>query len=159
MMSDDVMPTGTVPDIDIKGIMGLIPHRYPFLLVDRLTSVVPGQSAVGIKNVTMNEPFFAGHFPDHPIMPGVLIVEALAQTAGALVIYSRGRKSRNEVVYFTSISSARFRRPVVPGNVLHMAVDKVHNRGNTWKFSGQARVESDLVAETVFSAMIIEAES
>ncbi len=151
-------PNPPLLEIDINGIMGLIPHRYPFLLVDRLTAIVPGQSAVGIKNITMNEFFFPGHFPNHPVMPGVLIVEALAQTAGVLVMYSRGEKAYNELVYFTSIENARFRRTVVPGNVLQLKVNKERNRGPIWKFSGQAMVGSELAAEAVFSAMIVEKE-
>ena len=161
IMTQDLNPQGLnadLPEIDIEGVMQLIPHRYPFLLVDRVTSVVPGQSAIGIKNITMNEFFFPGHFPGHPVMPGVLIVEALAQTAGVLVMYSRGEKAHNELVYFTSIDNARFRRTVVPGDVLHLKVTKERNRGPIWKFSGHAMVGSELAAEAVFSAMIVEKE-
>ncbi len=151
-------PDTQLPEIDIEGIMRLIPHRYPFLLVDRLTAIIPGESAVGIKNITMNEFFFPGHFPGHPVMPGVLIVEALAQTAGVLVMHSRGEDAHNEVVYFTSIENARFRRTVVPGDVLHLKVTKERHRGSIWKFSGHAMVGSELAAEAVFSAMIVKKE-
>lgn len=110
--------------VDIKEIQNLIPHRYPMLLVDRLENIVEGESATGIKNVTMNEWFFQGHFPDNPVMPGVLIVEAMAQTAGALVMYSTKKEASDKLVYFMSISEAKFRKPVLPGDTLHIHVKK-----------------------------------
>jgi len=140
--------------LEIEDIKRLIPHRYPFLMIDRLTKIVPGESAVGIKNVTINEPFFSGHFPDQPIMPGVLIVEALAQTAGALVAHSIGAQDQGKVVYFMSIENARFRKPVVPGDTIHLVVEKKQARGPVWKFDGTAKVGNAVVAESTFTAMI-----
>ncbi len=145
-----------VSEIDVEGLMRLIPHRYPFLLIDRLTNIVPGESATGIKNVTINEPFFQGHFPGHPVMPGVLIIESMAQTAGALVMHTIGLGSEGRVVYFMSIDSARFRKPVVPGDTLTINAVKQRSRGNIWKFSAKALVGETLVAESVFSAMIVD---
>jgi 3-hydroxyacyl-[acyl-carrier-protein] dehydratase len=124
------------------------------LLLDRLTDIVPFESAVGIKNVTANEWFFQGHFPDNPIMPGVLIIEALAQAAGTLVSLSLGKSSEKTEVFFMSIDHARFRRPVVPGDTLHLHVKKDQSRGNVWKFSGTAKVNDAIVAEAIFTAMI-----
>jgi 3-hydroxyacyl-[acyl-carrier-protein] dehydratase len=142
--------------INIQEIERLIPHRYPFLLVDRVEEVVLAESAVGIKNVTANEWFFQGHFPGNPIMPGVLIVEAMAQTAGILVMKSTARASSNKMVYFMSIEEARFRKPVVPGDTLHIHVKKQKERDPIWKFSGQALVNGTVVSEAVFSAMIVD---
>ena len=141
--------------IEIGEIMEMIPHRYPFLLVDKVTDVIPDASAIGIKNVTMNEPFFQGHFPDHPIMPGVLIVEAMAQTSAILVIEATGKKASG-VVYFMTIEQARFRRPVGPGDRLELHVEKQRSRGNVWKFRGEAKVDGRLMAEATYSAMIVE---
>jgi 3-hydroxyacyl-[acyl-carrier-protein] dehydratase len=141
---------------DINEIMGLIPHRYPFLLIDRLEDIQPRISAVGIKNVTYNEPFFQGHFPGHPVMPGVLIIEALAQTAAGLVMYTLGGR-KNEVVYFMSIDNARFRVPVVPGDTLRLVAKVSRNRGAVWRFLGEAFVGDRLVAEAEYSAMIVNA--
>lgn len=142
--------------IDIKGIMQRIPHRYPFLMIDRVIDVVPSESCTGIKNVSVNEPFFQGHFPGHPIMPGVLIVEAMAQTAATLVVDSMtGIDSSTHVVYFMSVEDARFRRPVLPGDQLHIKVKKEHRRGNVWKFKGEAFVDGVLVAEASYTAMLV----
>ncbi|MEJ0062991.1 MAG: 3-hydroxyacyl-ACP dehydratase FabZ [Alphaproteobacteria bacterium] len=142
--------------IDINGIMARIPHRYPMLLIDRVIDIVPGESATGIKNVTANEPFFQGHFPQRPIMPGVLIVEAMAQTAGIVVVdYLRDGHSSNDLVYFMTIETARFRRPVVPGDTLHLRVKKLRERGNVWRFRGEAYVEGLLYAEAVYTAMLV----
>ncbi len=141
---------------DINAIMGLIPHRYPFLLIDRIEDIRPRVSAVGIKNVTYNEPFFQGHFPGHPVMPGVLIIEALAQTAAGLVMYTLGGR-KNEVVYFMAIDNARFRVPVVPGDTLRLSAKVSRNRGAVWRFIGEAFVKDRLVAEAEFSAMIVNA--
>lgn len=134
-------------------IIQLIPHRYPFLMVDRVEKVIVGEEAVGLKNVTINEPFFQGHFPNYPIMPGVLIIEALAQTAGILVSYSMSLKTQTHV-YFMSVEEAKFRRPVVPGDALELKVRKIHNRKTIWKFKGEAYVKGVLHAETICTAMV-----
>jgi 3-hydroxyacyl-[acyl-carrier-protein] dehydratase len=141
--------------LDIKQIMNMIPHRYPFLMIDKVVDIVRDVSAVGIKNVTINEDYFAGHFPGHPIMPGVLIIEAMAQTAAVLVIDSAGPRP-GSLVYFMSVDEARFRRPVGPGDSLHLHVEKMHSRGKVWKFKGKARVGGELMADAVFTAMIVE---
>ena len=142
--------------IDIEGIIKMIPHRYPFLLIDRVQDVVPETSATGVKNVTINEPFFPGHFPDKPIMPGVLIIESMAQTAAVLVVSGLGEETEGKLVYFMSVESARFRKPVTPGDQLEIKVVKKQTRGNVWKFDGQAYVENTLVAESEFTAMIVD---
>jgi 3-hydroxyacyl-[acyl-carrier-protein] dehydratase len=154
-MNDD-RPEAASREIDIMRVMQLLPHRYPFLMVDRIIDVVPGTSATGIKNVTFNEPHFQGHFPQKPIMPGVLIIEAMAQTAGALVVETLGDDAMGKLVYFMVIDSARFRKPVVPGDVLHIHVHTRRRRGNVWKFSGEAKVGDVLVAEATYSAMIMD---
>ena len=143
-------------DILINEIQELIPHRYPMLLVDRIVNVKLGESATGIKCVTMNEHFFQGHFPDSPIMPGVLIVEALAQTAGALVMKTLGDEARNKLIYFMSIEEAKFRRPVVPGDQLALEVSMLHRRKTVWKFKGQAKVDGQVASEAVYTAMIVD---
>lgn len=142
--------------LDVRGIMKMIPHRYPFLLVDRLLSFAPGQGAVGLKNVTINENFFNGHFPEFPVMPGVLIVEAMAQTAALFVVKMLGDAASGKLVYFMTIDNARFRKPVVPGDSLHIHITKLKNRQNVWKFQGEAKVDGHLCAEAVFSAMIVD---
>jgi len=141
---------------DIARVMQLLPHRYPMLMIDRIVDMKGNESAIGIKNVTNNEPFFQGHFPGHPVMPGVLIVEAMAQTAGALVLNSLGGSAEGKIVYFMTIDRARFRKPVVPGDVLKVHVTKLQNRGPVWKFRGEAKVEGALVAEADYSAMIVD---
>ena len=140
--------------VDIKRILQMIPHRYPMLMVDRVIDMQLDQSAVGIKNVTINEPFFLGHFPSEPVMPGVLIVEAMAQTACVLVVSTFGAAAEGKLVYFMSIDGVRFRRPVVPGDRLELHVRKVQSRASVWKFSGKAIVEGKLAAEATFAAMI-----
>jgi 3-hydroxyacyl-[acyl-carrier-protein] dehydratase len=142
--------------IEIERIMKMIPHRYPFLMIDRVVAIVPDATAVGIKNVSINEPFFQGHFPQRPVMPGVLIIEAMAQTAAVLVVHTLGSASEGKLVYFMSIDSARFRRPVVPGDQLRIHVSKQRARGNVWKFSGEAKVDGALVAEATYAAMIMD---
>lgn len=150
----------TTPDaavnIDIMRIMEMIPHRYPFLLVDRIVEFVHGERAVGLKNVSMNEPHFQGHFPGKPVMPGVLIVEAMAQTAGIMVVNTLGKESEGKLVYFMTIDEARFRKPVVPGDALYIHVTKIQNRRNVWKFKGEAMVGDTLCAEATFGAMIMD---
>jgi 3-hydroxyacyl-[acyl-carrier-protein] dehydratase len=136
--------------------MAMLPHRYPLLLIDRLIDVRHGVSAIGIKNVTMNEQFFQGHFPGHPVMPGVLIVEAMAQTAAALVINTIGVSKSIPLVYFMSIDSAKFRKPVIPGDQLRIHVTRDRKRGNVWRFNGVARVDGVTVAEALFTAMIMD---
>ncbi|HIJ64247.1 MAG TPA: 3-hydroxyacyl-ACP dehydratase FabZ, partial [Rhodospirillaceae bacterium] len=133
--------------LDINQVMQMIPHRYPFLMVDRVIDVVPDVSATGIKNVTASEPHFQGHFPQRPIMPGVLIIESMAQTAAVLVVRTLGPKAEGKLVYFMSVENARFRKPVMPGDRLHVHVFKERSRGNVWKFRGEARVDGILMAE------------
>lgn len=142
--------------IDIQRIMAMIPHRYPFLMIDRVENVVAGESAVGIKNVTVNEPQFPGHFPQQPVMPGVLIIEAMAQTAAVLVVHTMGPHAEGKLVYFMSIDEARFRKPVGPGDQVHIHVMKERSRGNVWKFRGEAKVNGVLHAEATYSAMIVD---
>lgn len=142
--------------IDIERIMQMIPHRYPFLMIDRVVEVVPDITAVGIKNVSINEPYFQGHFPQRPVMPGVLIIEAMAQTSAVLVVHTLGTAAEGKLVYFMSIDSARFRRPVMPGDQLRIHVTKERSRANVWKFSGKAKVNGTLVAEATYAAMIMD---
>jgi 3-hydroxyacyl-[acyl-carrier-protein] dehydratase len=141
--------------MNINEIMQYLPHRYPFLLVDRIIDLQPGKSITGIKNVTFNEPFFQGHFPGQPIMPGVLIIEAMAQVAG-IAAFSSGMEGK--AVYFMSIEKAKFRRPVVPGDQLRLEIKVLQQRGNVWKFSGAATVEGKLAAEADFTAMVTNKE-
>jgi len=140
--------------IGIEEIKKLIPHREPFLLIEGLENISPHESATGIKDVSLSEYYFQGHFPEKAIMPGVLIIEAMAQTAGALVMYSLGKARDNNLVYFMSIESARFRKPVFPGNRMLLPVSVKHTRKETWKFKGEAFVNNELVAESIFTAMI-----
>jgi 3-hydroxyacyl-[acyl-carrier-protein] dehydratase len=146
-------------DLDIAQIMHAIPHRYPMLMIDRMTEVVLDKSAIGIKNVSVNEHFFQGHFPAHPVMPGVLIIESMAQTAAVLVVETLGPDAAGKLVYFMTIESAKFRRPVVPGDQLRLAVVKERSRGNVWKFHGIGTVDGISVAEATFSAMIMDRQA
>lgn len=143
-------------DISFDRILELIPHRYPILMIDKMVDVIADERATGIKNVTANENFFQGHFPQRKVMPGVLIVEAMAQTAAALVVHTLGAASEGSLVYFMSIDSARFRRPVVPGDTLNILVEKQRSRANVWKFMGKAFVDEILVADAKFAAMILD---
>ncbi|WP_454849340.1 3-hydroxyacyl-ACP dehydratase FabZ [Rhizobium binxianense] len=143
----------TLSSADIIEIMKLLPHRYPFLMVDRIVDIDGDDSAVGIKNVTVNEPHFAGHFPDAPIMPGVLLIEGMAQTAGAICAKKEGQTGN--LVYFMTIENARFRKPVVPGDRVEFHVRKQKQRGNIWKFHCDAKVDGTLVAEADIGAMIV----
>ena len=148
----------TVTDMDTNRLIEVIPHRYPFLMIDRLVDIITNVSATGIKNVTVNEPYFQGHFPGQPVMPGVLIIEAMAQTSAALVVHSLGAHAEGKIVYFMSIESARFRKPVVPGDRLHVHVTKQRTRGSVWKFTAEAKVDDVVVAEATYSAMILDKE-
>ena len=139
-------------------IIKLIPHRYPFLLIDKLTDIIINKSITGIKAVTYNEPFFPGHFPEHPVMPGVLILEAMAQTAACLVSYEKKSFSLNNLVFFTGIEKAKFRKPVTPGNELFLKINFISSKRTFYKFKGEAFVKNKLVASSEFSAMLVNEE-
>lgn len=143
-----------LPTADIAKIMAMIPHRYPFLLIDKMVDIDVETGAVGIKNVTANDQFFQGHFPDHPVMPGVLVIEAMAQTAASFVVFKLGDDAKEKLVYFMTIDKARFRVPVVPGDQLELHVKVAKNRGTIWKFKGEAIVDGKVVADAEFGAMI-----
>jgi len=155
-MTEGRKTQSTVEGIDILRIMKLIPHRYPFLMIDRVIDVVPDERATGIKNVTINESFFQGHFPRQPVMPGVLIIESMAQTAAVLVVETLEGAADGKLVYFMTVENGRFRKPVVPGDVIHIHVTKERRRGNVWKFFGEAKVNGARMAEARFSAMIMD---
>lgn len=146
-----------IDELRIDQILRLLPHRYPFLLVDRVKDIIPGESGIGIKNVTMNEGFFQGHFPENPVMPGVLQIEAMAQTAG-LVVLSMFPKEEQEgcSVFFMTVDNVKFRKPVLPGDVLEMKVVKEQVVRNVFKFKGETYVDGKLVSQCVFSAMILK---
>ncbi len=148
--------TTTQPIIDVHEIMAMIPHRYPILLVDRILDYKVGEWAIGLKNVTYNEPHFQGHFPTQAGMAGVLIVEAMAQTSAVLVVKTLGEEARGKLVYFMSIDEARFRKPVVAGDSVHIHVKVIQSRRNVWKFEGQAKVNGAVCAEAIFCAMIMD---
>ncbi len=149
--------TEIVP-LDYTAIEKLLPHRAPFLLIDRLESIVLGESATGIKAVSGNEPYFVGHFPGHPIMPGVLIVEAMAQAAGALVMLSKDHSEHGKLVFLASVDKTRFKRPVTPGTLLELQVKKVASKGTLWKFSGTAVSNGTVMAQAEFSAMVVDGD-
>lgn len=153
-MDEAAPPSAVIGSYNIAQIMRAIPHRYPFLLIDRVVDLVIGESAVGVKNVSINENFFQGHFPSEPVMPGVLLIESMAQTAAVLVVATLGPDAEGKLVYFMSIEGAKFRRPVVPGDQVMVHVTKVQRRMNVWKFTGQARVDGQVVAEATYAAMI-----
>jgi 3-hydroxyacyl-[acyl-carrier-protein] dehydratase len=152
----ETQPRVELDSVDIQRVMEMIPHRYPMLMVDRVVDIVADVSAVGIKNVSINEPYFAGHFPSRPVMPGVMIVESMAQTSAVLVVHTLGPEAEGKLVYFMSIENARFRKPIVPGDTMRVKVDKDRQRGAVWKFVSEVRVDGALVAEANFSAMILD---
>ncbi|MFN3132556.1 3-hydroxyacyl-ACP dehydratase FabZ [Roseibium sp.] len=147
----------TLATADIMKVMKLLPHRYPFLLIDRIIEMDGDNSCIGIKNVTINEPQFQGHFPERPIFPGVLLIEAMAQTAGALCVHARGADAPPQLVYFMTIDRAKFRKPVEPGDQVHFHVKKIKQRANIWKFDAVAKVDGAKVAEAEVSAMLVDA--
>jgi 3-hydroxyacyl-[acyl-carrier-protein] dehydratase len=149
-MNDQSLP---VTEADLTLIQRIIPHRYPFLLVDKVRDIVVGKSCVGIKNVTFNEPQFQGHFPGMPIFPGVMIVEAMAQTSGILVGVTMDLADKGAKVFFMGVESAKFRRKVVPGDVMELHVTALRGGGKVWKFEGKAMVDGQLAAEAIFTAM------
>jgi 3-hydroxyacyl-[acyl-carrier-protein] dehydratase len=155
-MIDPACTAEQTVQIDVRRIMEMIPHRHPFLMIDRVVDAVANERATGIKNLSINESFFQGHFPARPVMPGVLIIEAMAQTAAVLVVHTLGPESEGKLVYFMSVDNARFRRPVFPGDQLEVHVVKQRHRGNVWKFEGRAKVGENLMAEAVFAAMILD---
>lgn len=152
--ADEHAPT-TLGAADILAILTYLPHRYPFLLVDKIIDINGDESGVGIKNVTFNEPHFQGHFPGAPVMPGVLLVEGMAQTAGAMCVASGGTKGPPQVVYFMTIDKAKFRKPVTPGDVVEYHMTRIKKRANMWWFHGEAKVDGKIVAEADVSAMIV----
>jgi 3-hydroxyacyl-[acyl-carrier-protein] dehydratase len=154
-MSDAPAPS-SLKTIDIGRILELLPHRYPFLLIDKMTAMNGEESGTAIKNVTMNEPFFQGHFPGKPVFPGVLLIEAMAQAAGALVLEHIGDEHAGKLVFFMSIDKARFRKPVVPGDQVHFHVKLTNKRAPVWKYWAEAHVDGKKVAEAEIGAMLMD---
>lgn len=153
---NEAAPPATYDSYDIQKVMQAIPHRYPFLMIDRVVEVQNDVSAVGIKNVTINENFFQGHFPAMPVMPGVLIIESMAQTSAVLVVSTLGADAAGKLVYFMTVDGAKFRRPVTPGDQMRVHVFKERRRGNVWKFRAEAKVDGVVCAEATYSAMILD---
>ena len=153
---DTVQGAKTVAELSRERIMEMIPHRDPFLMVDKVVDLTVGERATGVKHVSADEYYFEGHFPQRKVMPGVLIIETMAQTAAVLVVQTLGSAFEGKLVYFMSVDEARFRKPVFPGDELRVHVVKQRHRGMVWKFSGEARVSGTLVAEAVFAAMILD---
>jgi len=153
-MNKDISKS-TVKLVNIEKIVNMIPHRYPMLLIDKVEDLILGESATGIKNVTANENFFTGHFPSKMVMPGVLMIESMAQTCAVLVIETLGKTAEGSLVYFMSVDAAKFRKPVIPGDQLKFRVEKIKNRAKVWKFQCKGYVEDELVSEAVISAMIM----
>ena len=152
---DDNSPK-SMDTADIARVMKLLPHRYPFLMIDRIIDMNGDESGTGIKNVSINEPHFLGHFPQYPVMPGVLIIEGMAQTAGALCVAAMGEEYNPQIVYFMGIDKAKFRKPVTPGDQLRFHVKKIRSRGRAWRFGCEAKVDGQVVAEAEVSAMIVD---
>ena len=151
---NDISVSGEVGTVDIIRIMEMIPHRFPMLLVDKVIDLIPNESATGIKNVTINEQFFQGHFQRRPVVPGVMIIESMAQTAAVLVVHTLGAAFEGKLVYFMSVDNARFRHPIVPGDQMLVHVQKTRSRGPVWKFSGKVMVDGRVAAEASYAAMI-----
>ena len=149
-------PVKTLEAADIAKVMQALPHRYPFLMVDRIRDIDGDDFGIGIKNVTYNEPHFQGHFPGHPVMPGVLLIEGMAQTAGALCVLAQGLSGPPKLVYFMTIDNAKFRKPVLPGDTVEYHVRKIRRRSNIWKFAAEAKVAGVKVAEAEVSAMLVD---
>src|SRR5580692_572528 len=150
-------PSATLRAADISDILNALPHRYPFLVIDRIINIRADESAIGIKNVTFNEPQFVGHFPGNPVYPGVLLIEGMAQTAGAICILSKSLVGRPQLVYFMTIDKAKFRKPVTPGDTVEYHVTKINHRRTMWWFRGEAKVAGQLVAEAEVGAMTADA--
>lgn len=155
-MMNETPPANTLGTADIGRVLKLLPHRYPFLMIDKIIEIDGDNSAIGIKNVTINEPFFQGHFPNFPVMPGVMLIEGMAQTAGAICVAHVGENYQPQLVYFMGIERAKFRKPVLPGDTLHFHVKKIRNRGPVWRFGCEAKVDGATVAEAEISAMIVD---
>lgn len=154
-MNESIEAAGeTLGSVDILQLLECLPHRYPFLLVDKIVAMRGDESCIGIKNVTYNEPQFQGHFPGQPVMPGILLIEGMAQTAGALCVRSQGFK-KPKLVYFMTIDKAKFRKPVVPGDVVEFHLEKTARRRTMWWYRGEAKVDGVLVAEALLSAMLV----
>ncbi|MGL4439562.1 MAG: 3-hydroxyacyl-ACP dehydratase FabZ [Bosea sp. (in: a-proteobacteria)] len=157
IQTEQVTTPRALATADIMKIMTLLPHRYPFLLIDKIVDMDGDSSGIGVKNVSFNEPQFQGHFPAQPVMPGVMIIEAMAQTAGAMCVYGRGTdRPPPKLVYFMTIDECKFRKPVVPGDVMKLHMSKLRQRRNMWWFKGEAKVDGELVAEAIISAMLVE---
>lgn len=146
----------TLEAVDIAAILETLPHRYPFVMVDRIFGMRADEAAIGVKNVTINEPQFLGHFPGQPVFPGVLMLEGMAQTAGVLCIRSRANRERPKAVFFLTVDKAKFRRPVVPGDTLEYHMTKIRRRGNMWWFRGEAKVAGQIVAEAELGALLVD---
>tara|TARA_Y100000590_G_C15586166_1_gene964202 strand:+ start:763 stop:1239 length:477 start_codon:yes stop_codon:yes gene_type:complete len=155
MVNVDAVNSNEINSVDIIRIMKMIPHRYPMLMIDKVTNMVPDESATGIKNVTINENQFVGHFPTRPVMPGVMIIESIAQTSAVLVVHTLGSIAEGKLVYFMSIDNAKFRKPVIPGDTMIVNVKKLKRRNSIWKFSGKVFVDKDLVSEAQITAMVV----